>query len=393
MKYVKRIVAVLLLAAVPVFAGVTLASAQRFSTTVDENETVRSSIYSMGKTIDINGKIEGDVFCAGQSVTIEAEVWGDVICAGMDVTIAGKVHGDIRVAGQTVTIEAQTEQSVTVAAQKFSLDVGAVVGRDLTATGDNMNIKGSVGRDVLSSANEVTFNGVVGRDVKANGTKIRLKQDARIAGNFTYSSRSDAEMAKDAVVMGITKKETPKQENRSWLSKFSVSFYLFILFGVLLIALVLAHFFPRFIKKGSTYIQEGFAKTLVVGLAASFIVPMLALGLIFSIVGIPLVLFMLVGWIFGAMLSVPIAAYFAGSLILRRRTQNPLLIATVGSIVLVTAFFLPLMGILFVMLAYWLGFGSLILSLKDASRPMQPAETVKATKASAAKTKKRTTKK
>ncbi|MEK7153411.1 MAG: polymer-forming cytoskeletal protein [Patescibacteria group bacterium] len=371
MKHLKWALGGLLLAVVPVFAWVSIAGAQRFSNTIEEGQTVNSSLYSAGKNIEINGIVNGDIFCAGQTIKIDAVVHGDVICAGQDVTISGKVDGDVRLAGQLVTIKGDVGQSATVAAMTFSLDAGTKVGRDLTATGDTVNLKGAIGRDVVAAGSTLIFNGPVGRNVKADGSKVTLKNSARITGNFTYTSDNKAEVIKGAVVEGKTHRPESAKPDKG--RSFNVAFYLFALFGLLVIGLSIAYFFPQFLRKNSSHIKDGFAKTLLVGLIASFLVPMVSLGLIVSVIGIPLVVFLFLAWLFGAALSGPITGYYVGRLIFRDKKKHPLLIMLVGGAVLTTAYFLPLAGILFLMLAYWLGFGALLLSLKEHVKPYQAA--------------------
>jgi cytoskeletal protein CcmA (bactofilin family) len=349
-----------------------IAQAQRFSNSVDEGQTVNSSLYSAGRDINIKGTINGDVFCAGQTVRIDATVHGDVICAGRDVTIGGKVDGDIRVAGQFVTVKGNVTGSATVAAMNFSLDAGRMVGRDLTATGDTLNIKGSVGRDVLANGNNVTLNGLVGRNARTEGSKIRLKEGARIAGNLTYTSSNNVQLASGAVVKGKT--DHIKQEHKRTGPRFSLGLYLFLLLGLLLICLSIAYFFPQFLRKTSDQIKNSFFRAFLTGLIASFLVPMLSFGLIVTIIGIPLVFFLLMGWLFASLLTLPIAAYYVGRLIFKDQNKSPLLIVLVGGVLLITTYFFWLVGVFFVMLSYWTGLGALLLALKGHARPSQPLE-------------------
>ncbi|HSD55524.1 MAG TPA: polymer-forming cytoskeletal protein [Candidatus Saccharimonadales bacterium] len=371
MKKLKWIAAVFALAIVPVLGWTSIASAQKFTNNVDKGHTVNSSLYSAGKTIDISGTINGDVFCAGQTVKIDATVNGDIICAGQDVTISGKVNGNIRVAGQLVNIDADIARSATVAAMTFSLDAHAKVGQDLTANGTSLNIKGSVGRDALVNGDDVTLNGKVGRNAKASGAAIHLKNDAAIAGNLEYTSNAKPKIDNGAAIAGkTTEVKATKHGRGGGLTQFNLVIYLFMLTGLLLIALSLTFLFPKFIPKQASRITQEFSKVLMTGLIASIAVPVICFGLAFSLVGIPLVIFVLVAWLLGIMLSGPITAYVVGQKILSRQ-KNPYLIILVGTLVLVTMYYLPLAGILVLMLAYWLGFGTLILSLQDISRAKQ----------------------
>jgi cytoskeletal protein CcmA (bactofilin family) len=373
MKRLKWAIGLLLLAAVPTLAWAGVANAQRFSATVDKDQTVNSSLYSAGKIIDINGTINGDVFCAGQTITIDADVRGDIICAGQDVTISGKVDGDIRVAGQLVAIDADVSRSITVAAMTFSLDAGAKVGRDLTATGDNLNIKGAVGRDVVAGGSVMTLNGKVGRNVRANGANLKLRNDAAIAGNLVYTSDNKADIASGASIAGETTR-TAREASQNTGPSFDVGFYLFALAGLLLIGLSLAYFFPQFMHQTSGHIKSSFGKALLVGVLASVTAPLITLLLLVTIVGIPLSLLLLLGLFLGGALSGPIAGYYVGRLVLRNQ-KSPLLIMLVGGAITITACFLPWIGFLVVIFAYWLGFGALLLALKQHLKPgFKPAK-------------------
>lgn len=391
MKHLKWAAGLLLLAVVPVLAWAHIASAQRFSNTVDEGQTVNSSLYSAGQNVDVNGTINGDVFCAGQTITIDATVHGDVICAGQDVTVSGKVDGNIRIAGQTVSVNAVVSKNATIAAMTLSLDADASVGQDLTAMGDTLNIKGPVKRDVVANGNSVILNGNIGRNAKVSTAQLRLKSHALVAGNLHYTSNRKLDRDGGAKVLGSISQAKPAKStnNQGMFRRFSIGFYLFMLVGLGLIALTLAYLFPQFLRRNSRLIKDNFTKTFIVGLVASLIVPMIALGLVLTVVGIPLVVLLLVAWLLGAFLTGPIAAYYIGQMVLRTRS-NPMAITAVGSVILVTAYYLPLAGILVMMLAYWVGFGALLLSLKDhlrpaaveeiAEKPAKPAKKPKASK-------------
>jgi cytoskeletal protein CcmA (bactofilin family) len=371
MKRLKMMIAVLGLAVVPVLGWTGIAHAQKFTNNVDKGHVINSSLYSAGKTIDINGTVNGDIFCTGQTVNIDATVNGDVICAGQDVTISGKVNGNIRVAGQMVSVDADVARSVTVAAMTFSLDANAKVGQDLTASGSALNIKGAVTRDAVINGTDVILNGNIGRNVKTSGSSLRLKNDAAITGNLEYTSSSKPKFDNGSKVAGKTTEVKSTKGRGSALNRFNFITYVFMLVGLLAIALTLVYLFPKFLTKQTTRITESFGRVLLTGVIASFVVPVICLGLALSLVGIPLVIFILVAWILGVLLSGPIAAYYVGQRVLSRQ-KNAYLMVLVGTLILVTAYYLPIAGILVMMLAYWLGFGTLIMSLQEISKTQQP---------------------
>lgn len=347
--------------ALPMFAWAGLASAQRFSATVGEGETVDSSLYSAGRTVDINGTVHGDIFCAGMNVTINATVRGDVICAGQNVTVKGKVEGDVRLAGQTVSIDADIARNVTVMAQAFSFDADSRAGGDVTAAGDTANIKGQVGRDLLVSSSSFTLNGAVGRHVDATSQKVEMLTNARVDGNFTYTSSSAATIPPGANIRGEVTQKTPEQYERSGGS--SIGMYLYFLAAFLLIALVVILFFPQAVRKTVGVAHRHLGKALLAGFIAGIALPVALFALAVTFVGIPLAFMLLIAWVGLTMVSGPIAAYWLGRTLFKR-IKNSVAVMLLGATLLFALSILPFVGFIVMLIAYWLGSGAALLTLK-----------------------------
>jgi hypothetical protein len=93
-----------------------------------------------------------------------------------------------------------------------------------------------------------------------------------------------------------------------------------------------------------------------------FAAPAIILLLMLSIVGIPLGILVLLLWLVIAILSVPFAAYFTGSLIVPR--LHPVLIVLIGGIVLAILELIPILGWIIGIVAYWLGVGTVLAGLR-----------------------------
>ena len=336
-----------------------VARAQRFSTNVGKDTVVDSSLYSAGQTVKIRGEIKGDVFCAGRSVDIDATVRGDIICAGQDVTIAGTVDGDVRVAGQQVSISATIAGNATAAADVLSVDAPASIGQDLTAIGTTVSVKGSVSRDALLSGTSSIVNGSVGRDVTFEGAKLELKDKARIGGKLAYTSRQDVKQSDVATVAGGIEHKQPEQGNRFG---FNLGWYLLVLAALTLAGLALVLVAPRTIRGLSDHIGSAWLKPMLVGFTASIGMPLVAVLLLVTIVGIPLGGLLLLVWLLLMMVSGPIVAYWLGRRLLRRQ-QHALLHMLAGSAVLVTLYFVPVLGFIIALAAYWTGSGAALLAI------------------------------
>lgn len=362
MKKLSVVAGTFLAAVVAVLAGANLAGVQALTSDTKADEVVRSSVRKVGREVNVNGTIYGDVFCAGQKVHVDATVYGDVLCAGAEVTIAGKVEGDVRAAGQKVTITANVSKNASVAASKFLLDRNAKVGQDLSATGTELDVKGSVGRDVSANGRTIALDGPVARNAEVSSSDVSLMNSARIGGGLYYTSARDAKIGQQAEVKGETKRTEPQKSKNMGLS---FLFYIFALIGFTLISVVFALLFPRFMQKTSDRIMQSAPKSVLIGFLGGLAMMVITVGLLFTLVGIPLALMLVLAGIIGAILSGPIAAYWLGRVLMRtKENANPGVVALFGAPILVTLAWMPWIGWPVKLVTYWLGFGALLWAVK-----------------------------
>jgi cytoskeletal protein CcmA (bactofilin family) len=321
-----------------------------------------------GKTIDIAGTVNGDVFCAGQTVTISGQVNGDVICAGQTVTLSGKVTGSVRLAGQTVSLTGTISANASIAGQSVTTDSNSTVGGDLSVGGQEAVVNGAVGRDLFIGGSVATIGNKVGRNVAAADDTLRLSSGAVIGGNVHYVSKNQLSQASTAQVAGqVSRSEPAKQQQRS--PHWSIWAILTMLFVLMLTALVLVLLVPRaFQTVASTALTTGLLKTFALGLVASIVVPVIAVGVMFTVVGIPLGLLVLLLWFSVVAVSSPFAAYLAGRLLWRKGT-NSISIMLLGSVVLLLLLLIPGVNFIVVLLALWFGVGSVLLQVGRLGRP------------------------
>lgn len=364
MKKWKIIIAALAVLILPTVAWAGVASAQRFASTIGEGETVDSSLYSAGQNVDINGTINGDIYCAGQTVNIDATVNGDVLCTGQTVTIKGQINGSIRVAGQTVSVDAQVDRSLTVAAQTFSLDSSSNINDDATLTGNTINLKGNIGRDAVISASNVTLQGDIGRNVETKVDKLALEAGALVGGNLNYTSNNEAYFPNGITISGQVQRYTPEQSDGTILWGLSTGLYLYTLAAFLLIGLIAVLFFPQTVRRTSQVARKHFGKVLLTGFLAGIIVPIATFALAVTFVGLPLALMLVVGWMLFSVVTIPMAAYFYAKLMFKK-LKNSIAVMIVGILILITLLFVPIVGMILLVVSFWIGAGAMLLAAKE----------------------------
>jgi len=141
---IRRIV--LLLAAFA-FAGSALADetgASRFLSiggTVRISEPTQGDVLALGGTVDIDAPVAGDVRAAGGTVRLgpDAAVSGDVALAGGTVTVDGSIQGNVRAAGGDVRINGPVAGNLSIAAGTLALGPAARIDGKLTFHGGQLN--------------------------------------------------------------------------------------------------------------------------------------------------------------------------------------------------------------------------------------------------------------
>lgn len=377
----RRLLGVLLVLMLPLVAWVGLAGAQSFqsgrNTTVDTDETIDSSLWIASRNIDVAGTVNGDIYCAGINVAISGVVDGDVICTGQAVAINGRIDGDIRVAAQTVVLSADVAGSVTVAAENFTLTQAANIGRDLSVAAEEIFLNGEIARDVALTGTNVAIDSDIGRDVAISGEAVEVGDDARIGGDFSYTSEVEANIAEEAQIVGDTQRGEPEARG-SWASEFYPWVSLFMVLTLITVALVAVLIAPRFFREISDIVLDNPLKTLLVGLVASLVFPLLFVALLVSVIGIPLALLLLLVWLVVLAVGGLSFSFYVGRLLFSG-INNAILIMLLGSLVVLVALQLPLLGLLVLLAATWFGAGMVLLAVARGLGRPEYSETTETT--------------
>lgn len=350
-----------ILASTLIFVGVS--SAQSFKTGdtvgVAANETIDSMLFITGKNVNIVGTVNGDVYCAGGTVDVSGTINGDLICGAQTITVSGVIDGNVRLGGQTITISGTIRNSVTIGAQNLVIDKDAIIGRDLLGGIQVATINGSIGRDVLAGTQNITINGEVGRDFKGGTENFTVGSAGSILGNVDYTSNNEVNIVSGGKIAGTVKRtETPvKTENTSFSPfAFTIGWFIYSFVALLITALVLVGLFPRIFKEAAASAKKKPGTTALVGIAAAFVTPIVIVLLMITVIGIPLALLILLGWLIAAVLSGPFASYMLGKLIMPE-SKSVIWVMLVGGALLIVTFFIPILGFVTMLVSYLFGMG------------------------------------
>ncbi|MFA6391997.1 MAG: polymer-forming cytoskeletal protein [Patescibacteria group bacterium] len=271
---------------------------------IGSDQTINDNFVGFGENIEINGPVNGDIIVAGTTITINSVVQGDVIAAGNTINIKGEVMGNVRVAGSTVNLDAVIGKNTNVLAQSFSTSPTNSIGWSLVYGAETMNLKGTVGGHVDGGASTSYIAAKIGGNANIytndeNGN-ITLTEKANIAGNLSYSSINKPNVSDLAVVGGeiIQKESIIEPINKSDFFKLAgitgAFFKITSIFGLFIVGLIII----SMLKKGSVrvidYMQTEPLKSFGWGIVLVITVPIACFILLFTVIGIPLSIIVMV---------------------------------------------------------------------------------------------------
>lgn len=332
-------------------------------------QEVDGTAWLGGNSVTVAGTVRGDLFCVGNTITITGVVEGDVLCAGNTLTVVGSVGGDIRLGGNSITISGSSGKATTLAGSSITLADGSRVGSDLTAGAATLNLAGVVGRDARLAAGAATLAGTITRDVDAQVDALTVTPTAVIGGHLSYVSAREATLAPGTVQGEVTRTPPPPetlptaQPRTPSVARWLVGAAAGVLWLVALtVAVVLL--LPTYVRRLTDTTWSGVGKAALVGLVTLAAgLPIIIMAFV-TIVGAGAGLLLLVGFPLALTLAGPLAAYYLGREVMRRRTTNMIAMAAVGAAILGLATVVPFLGALVGFAAACVGVGLIVQDLR-----------------------------
>jgi len=226
-------------------------------------------------------------------------VINDSIHLGGKVDIAETVDGQLTVAAGHVNVTAPVHGNVRMAGGKLEFSKEATVAGDMAVAGGTVVIEGPVTGNVRAVGGTVTINGAIGGDAKVAAGTLVLGPDARVAGALDFRGGQLDQDPAAQVVGGVTRHarnhdrwnhEAPRTAGerfmRGWLWTA----------GLIVLAALLAAALPGPSRRMATELRERPWLTPLLGLVALSTIPVAAVLVMITIIGIPLGLLALIAY-------------------------------------------------------------------------------------------------
>ena len=286
-----------------------------------------SDVFMAGNNVSQTINADHDVFASGSSVTLRGQAQGDVHVSGFDVDVETRTAGDLYAMGATVTVRAEIAEDLSAMGFSVRTSQGAETAGNARLLGQTVTIDGPVGGALTAMGSEVFLNAAIDGDAWIVAETITYGPEAVISGRLNYSSTSEITppervISADRVSFErLDRSEAFSSARETWhhmeypvfptFASIFAGFLITLAFFVIVGAIFLT-FLPKPVERlrGSISERPGLIFLVgVIGLSILFgMVPITAM----TVVGLPLVPFVLLAIVLAWTLGYILAAYAAG---------------------------------------------------------------------------------
>lgn len=326
---------------------------------LEAGEVQDEDAYIAATSARIDGRVEGDVFITSGAVSIGGVVTGDVMALSHGrIEITGTVEGSVRALAREVAVRGTIGGDLAVVTG--SLDVSGEVARDVLVFAGSTSVGGTAGRDVRGRFLDGSIDGTVGRDVDVSVRTLSVGPGADVIGDLLYRADGDASISGGAKVSGQFQ-QLPSRSTfvvRVWLIAATIlSFLAFVVSGFLLFLM-----FRSTMSRAAGLVRTQPWRTLWVGFITIFVLPLLSIIFVFTVVGAPVGVLLLLFWLLGLIFA-PLPAVAAGGDLIMRGRGGIFGAFVVGAFVWRLGIWLiPVVGVLLYTTALMAGTGSLVMA-------------------------------
>lgn len=331
------------------------------TSTIGPGETVYDDLYLFGETVVISGTVLGDVVIFANEAVIDGTVTGSLFAVAQTVRIAGDVQGSIRGGANTIFFQGSTGRDLIMAANTISIT--GSIGQDYYGAANNSTVSGSVGRNIRTALNRLVIDSAVGGDINAYAKELIFGPGARVDGNVTYTSETDAAIDNQAVITGAMKRLDPPAETIVTSPGRSVWSFIRPILSLLAVALLVVLLFPVLTAGTARVIREQPGLCIGYGALIVFVAPVAALFLMITVIGIPISFLSMLLYTVLIYVTRVFTGYFLAGMVFERfnKEMHPAWIALIGVLILALLIKIPFIGWLIHLAAVLFAAGAFIL--------------------------------
>jgi cytoskeletal protein CcmA (bactofilin family) len=340
-----------------------------------QGETIANDLVVTGEIVRIEGTVEGDLIAAARRIEVSGTILGDILAVAEEIEVTGTVSGNVRTGSRTLDIEGRVGRNVTAGGEILRVGPGAAIQGSFTAGGREMILAAPIERDLLMAAETHRIDSRVGGSALLAGGELVIGEGAVVEGPIRFYGGKDPEVSTEAQLSSPVEFERIEEGEETGPRLSYLTHFLFFWAAAFVLGAAFVLIGPGAAEALTAVHLPQLGKSFLVGLLAVGAIAALSIGLLVTIVGIPLGLVTLFSWILALYLAPIYAGLYIGREILGRPTDRSQLLVrlAVGLLAVHIGKSIPYLGhVVSVAVALW-GFGALTLFLLDRLPRTAPA--------------------
>jgi cytoskeletal protein CcmA (bactofilin family) len=344
---------------------------------INAGEIISEDFFAAGDVVEISGTIEGDAYVIANQVLVNGVINGDLLTAAGQLKIPGLISQNLRAITGHLQVLGGIGNNLSAIAGFANLDPSTTLGGNVSLIAGTSNIDTVVNGDLTLASGSVKITNNISGDVNAAVGTLTIDDQASINGNINYLSQNLASISPDAEITGEvshsipdTKETDSNLEDQTYdqvkntTNHLSSIAHLLILVSQIIVGLIAISLFPNYTYRSVTFIEKSPSKSFLVGLLATFVLPVLSLLFSLTIIGLPLGMLLSIVSVVLFYLSQLIFAYWLGTRFLLglKRSANKSITFLIGISLLYVLSSISIVGIMVTFLATTFGLGSFILT-------------------------------
>lgn len=316
----------------------------------------------------IQGTLGDDLMALSDRFDFTGHADENLCVAGNLATFGGTIGRHLRVAAKVVEVDGAIGHNASLAGQTVFVKKTGRIGGESLLVGETVMVEGTLVGRARILAKQATLAGRFEGPVRIAAERIVLMPGASFGGDVVYSAEDEllpgerVEMKGRLIRKPLAYGSTPSEDEKdgaSWTGKLAGAFFFYV--GALLTGWIFQMIAPRWMARAGQAILASPGKAMLTGLITFAAMPMIALVLMISVVGLPAGLILLT--LYGALLylaklavGVALAARF-----MRRMPERPAGGLWLGLLPIYLIALLPWIGGAVTWVVLWLGLGGWLL--------------------------------
>lgn len=371
-----------------------MAQAVEYGNNVVISAPVHQDLYVSGGTVTINAPVYGDVVVAGGTVIINDTITNDLIVAAGTIKCLGYIGDDIRCGGGELTVTNYVAGDLLAGGGKISIERNAIINGGVLAGGGEVRLDGLVNGNVRMGSGTYLQNGTVngnleshGNTATINGTvkgKSVLAANKLVIGNaaafyndvrfWSETKNIDFKNALHGASAVYDPKLEVESERWHYLGQATFLGLIWYIGAAFLFIVLLQYLFGDKFRYAADIIYNRTWQSLGYGLLFFVGVPIAAVIVMVTIIGIPVGLLLVIAYVVLVILASVITSLTIAHWLNNWRAQAKwsrwwiIWTATCVFVVVKLLSTIPVLGWLFMFVAASIAFGGLLMNIHRSSK-------------------------